>query len=74
MSDTNPTLYTVIEKIQELRDYLEKRLGGLEDELTRMSAKMDLIHEDLRKLRSDYAELADSKEQADDDAPDGPVN
>ena len=74
MSDINPTLYTVIEKIQELRDYLEQRLGGLEEELTRMSAKMDLIHEDLRKLRSDYAELADSRERVDDDAPDGPVN
>jgi len=62
--DTKPTIETVLERINEVGEKLETRLGGLEtavaemrDEMRQgfyeMERRIDVISIDMNKLRSD---------------------
>jgi len=52
---TQPTIQTVLERIDAFQSAMERRFDGVESRLTSLERKVDILNKDLLSIRADLA-------------------
>ena len=61
--DTKPTIETVLERIDDFRSAMEKRLDGLDRRIDGFDVRLDRIESEVKKTHSEFYDLrADFRE------------
>ena len=61
--DTKPTIETVLERINDFRSAMERRLDGLDKRMDGFDVRLDRIESEVKKIHSEFYDLrADFRE------------